>query len=78
MRLKLLNLFHRIVVVDAQAHVVTGGDEPLLAGDEFGTADGKFGEFEGFDAGACFVVPDYDVSAVECGEGPWFGGVDVD
>jgi len=78
MSFKFLNLLHRVVVVDAKTHVVTGGNEPLLAGDEFGTADRKVREFEGFDRASGFVVPDDDISAVECGECPWFGWMDVD
>ncbi len=77
MGLDLLDLLHGVVVVDSEFHVVGCGDEPLLARDEFGTADGKLGELEGFDAGSGFVVPDHDFSAVEGGEGPWFGWMDV-
>ena len=76
--LEFLHLLHGVVIVDAEFHVVGGGDEPLLASDEFGAADGEVGELEGFGAGSGLVVPDHDLAGVERGEGPWFRWVDVD
>ena len=70
MGLKVLDLLHGIVIVNAQSHIVRGGNEPLFARDEFGAADGKLGHLKGFDVRAGFVVPDGDVAGVEGGEGP--------
>jgi hypothetical protein len=76
--LKVLNLLHGVVIVNADAHIVAAGHEPLLPRDEFGASDGQFGHLKGFDVGSRFVVPNGDVAGVEGGEGPGFGGVNVD
>lgn len=76
-RFHVSHLLHGVVVVHSESHVVRRRDEPLLASDELGAADGKIGQFEGLYAGRAFVVPNHDVSRVEGGEGPWFCGVDV-
>ena len=77
-RLELPDLLHGVVVVDPQPHVVGGGEEPLLPGDELGAPDGQLGQLEGFDARARLVVPDHDVAGVKGGQCPWFRRVDVD
>mmetsp|Transcript_24115 Transcript_24115/g.50481 ORF Transcript_24115/g.50481 Transcript_24115/m.50481 type:complete len:234 (-) Transcript_24115:91-792(-) len=76
-RLEVLDLLHRVVIVHPQSHVVAGGDEPLFARDEFGASYREFGYLECLDIGSGFVIPDGDISGVEGGEGPGFGGVDV-
>lgn len=67
---EILNLLHGIVVVNPQPHIVRAGYKPLFPRDEFGASHGQFGDFERFDVGAAFVVPNGDVAGVECGEGP--------
>lgn len=77
-RLELPHLLHGVVVVHPQPHVVGGGEEPLLPGDELGASDGQLRKLEGFDARARLVVPDHDDAGVEGGQCPWFRRVDVD
>lgn len=67
---KVFNLLHGVIIIDTDAHIVTGGDEPLFTRDEFGTTDGELGHLECFDVGSGFVVPDGDVAGVEGREGP--------
>lgn len=77
-RLELLHLLHGVVVVNPQPHVVGGGEEPLLPGDELGASDGQLRQLEGFDARARLIVPDHNDAGVEGGQCPWFRRVDVD
>ena len=77
-RLELPHLLHGVVVVNPQPHVVGGGEEPLLPGDELGASDGQLRQLEGFDARARLIVPDHDDAGVEGGQCPWFRRVDVD
>lgn len=76
-RLKLLDLFHGIVVEDTQAHVIGGCQEPLLAGQKLGAADGEIAELEGLDANARLIIPDHDIARIQGSEDPWFRGVNV-
>lgn len=39
MSLKVLNFLHGVVVVHSNPHIVARADDPLLAGDEFGTSN---------------------------------------
>jgi hypothetical protein len=48
-RLELLDLVHRVVVVDAHGHVVRARDDPLLARDKLGGADGQVRQLERLD-----------------------------
>lgn len=77
MSLKVLNFLHGVVIVNPNPHIVTRADNPLLAGDEFGTSDWQFGHLEGLDVGSRFIVPDGHVARVECGEGPGLGWVNI-
>jgi hypothetical protein len=78
MAFKFFDFFHRIVVEDAQSHIVTGGQEPLFAADEFGTSDGQFGNFKGFDTATGFVIPNHHVSRIQGRQDPWLGVVQID
>merc|ERR1719181_703337 len=75
--LELAHLLHGVVVVDAEAHVVGCGEEPLLSGNELGAPDWELRELEGLDAGSGLVVPDHDDASVQGAQGPWLGRVDV-
>mmetsp|Transcript_23077 Transcript_23077/g.35642 ORF Transcript_23077/g.35642 Transcript_23077/m.35642 type:complete len:215 (+) Transcript_23077:2412-3056(+) len=77
MSLKVLNFLHGVVVVHSDPHIVTRADDPLLAGDEFGTSYWQFGHLEGLDVGSRLIVPNGHVARVQCGEGPRFGGVNI-
>ena len=50
-RLPLLDLFHCVVIVYPQVHVVRAGDEPLLACYELGAAHGHLAQLEGLQQG---------------------------
>lgn len=77
MSLKLFDLLHGIVVEDTQAHVIGGSQEPLLAGQELGAADGELAELKGLDANARLVIPDHDIARIQGSEDPWFRGMNV-
>lgn len=75
---KFLDFFHGIVIKDAEAHIVTGGNEPLFAFDKLCAADWQFGNFKGLCETARFVIPNHDMSRVQGGQDPGFGIVQVD
>jgi hypothetical protein len=76
-RFKLLDLFHCVVVENAQSHVITGSQEPLLADDEASASHGKLADFKGFDHAARLVVPDHDIARVQRREDPWLRRVQI-
>ena len=78
MRLETGDLLAGVVVVDAELEVIAATHDPILAGDEAAGADGDVGELEGLDDALRLVGPDVDVAAVEGGEDPGLGGVEVD
>jgi hypothetical protein len=76
--LERMDLLVGVVVEDAELEVVRAGDEPVLAGDEAGAADGDLGDLEGLEDGAGVDVVDLDGAVVEAGEQPGLGRVEVD
>ena len=47
-RVELMNSLQRVVVEDADFHVVWSGDDPMFTSDKFGRANGKIAHFESF------------------------------
>jgi hypothetical protein len=74
-RFKLFDLFHGIVIENAQAHIIGCGQEPLFASYKFGTADGQFRYLERFGQRTSFIIPNHDMTRVQGCQHPWFDGV---
>ncbi len=77
MRLKVFDFFHGVVIVNPETHIVGRRHKPLFPRDKFGASDGEFGNLKRLYVGAGFIVPNGNIARVESGEGPGFGGVDV-
>ena len=77
MRLEHVDAFERVVVEDADGHVVGAGDDPVFARHELGRSHGDVADFEGLDERLTLVVPDVDVAVVEAREHPRLGRVKV-
>ncbi len=77
MRLKVFDFFHGVVIINPETHIVGRRHKPLFPRDKFGASDGEFGNFKCLDVGSGFIVPNGNIARVESGEGPCFGGVDV-
>lgn len=77
MSFKFLDFLHCVIVEDTETHIVGGCNEPLFSRDEFGASDGELREFKGLDANATFVIPNHDITTVECCQNPWLRRVNV-
>lgn len=76
-RFEFFDLFHRVVIEDAHAHIVRGRQEPLLARDKLGATHGQIGHFKGFGQTAGFVIPEHDIATVQRSKNPWLRVVQV-
>ncbi|PIA93759.1 hypothetical protein CB0940_04145 [Cercospora beticola] len=71
------DLLGSVVVVDSELEVIAAAYYPVLSCDEATCSHRHIGQFERLYDRLRFVGPDVDVAAVECGEDPWLGGVEV-
>lgn len=68
-RLPRLDLFHRVVVEDADHEVVRARYDPLLARDELGGADGELRDLKCLKKRLGRVVPQVHIAIVQTGRG---------
>lgn len=66
-----------IVIENPQLEVVRSRNEPVFSRNKTDTTDGHFGDFEGFDEGACFVVVDVNAAVIKTGDKPWLCRMEV-